>query len=251
MPTPDERLASFDLVGRAAEALQRLKPQELRALWLKAQGHSYNEISALTGWSYTKVNRCLTEGRRSFLSRYANIESGAECARWLPVLSAMVDGEASARAAHGVAPAPAQLPGLPGDAEDAAGQLGAAGGGAAGPAAGRRAGGSADQLTNLDHARLRDRRRRISRARGVLVHEGADRRRGGVGREAGGRRGVRRGRGRRRIRDGRAQGAPYRGHDKPAKTAAAARPRRSCRRARRPPSRRPAAGPQGGAGKPM
>ncbi|MBW3608365.1 MAG: sigma-70 family RNA polymerase sigma factor [Actinobacteria bacterium] len=95
-PTADERLASFDLVGRAAEALQRLKPQELRALWLKAQGHSYNEISALTGWSYTKVNRCLTEGRRSFLSRYATIESGAECALWLPVISAMVDGEASA-----------------------------------------------------------------------------------------------------------------------------------------------------------
>lgn len=95
-PTPDERLASVDLVGRAAEALQRLKPQELRALWLKAQGHSYNEISALTGWSYTKVNRCLTEGRRSFLSRYATIESGAECQRWLPVISAMVDGEASA-----------------------------------------------------------------------------------------------------------------------------------------------------------
>ena len=94
-PTPDERLASFDLVGRAAEALQRLKPQELRALWLKAQGHSYNEISALTGWSYTKVNRCLTEGRRSFLSRYASIESGAECERWLPVISALVDGEAS------------------------------------------------------------------------------------------------------------------------------------------------------------
>ena len=94
-PTPDERLASFDLVGRAAEALQRLKPQELRALWLKAQGHSYNEISALTGWSYTKVNRCLTEGRRSFLSRYATIESGAECELWLPVISAMVDGEAS------------------------------------------------------------------------------------------------------------------------------------------------------------
>ena len=38
LPTPDERLATFDLVGRAAEALQRLKPQELRALWLRAQG---------------------------------------------------------------------------------------------------------------------------------------------------------------------------------------------------------------------
>ncbi len=41
------------------------------------------------------MNRCLTEGRRSFLSRYATIESGAECELWLPVMSAIVDGEAS------------------------------------------------------------------------------------------------------------------------------------------------------------
>jgi RNA polymerase sigma factor (sigma-70 family) len=96
VPTPDEQLTNFDLMGRSAEALQRLKPQELRALWLRAQGHSYNEIGALTGWSYTKVNRCLSEGRRNFLSRYAEIESGAECARWLPIISALVDGEATA-----------------------------------------------------------------------------------------------------------------------------------------------------------
>jgi RNA polymerase sigma factor (sigma-70 family) len=95
VPTPDEQLLSFDLISRSAEALQRLKPQELRALWLKAQGHSYNDIGAITGWSYTKVNRCLTEGRRSFLERYAGIESGAECERWMPVISAMVDGEAT------------------------------------------------------------------------------------------------------------------------------------------------------------
>jgi RNA polymerase sigma factor (sigma-70 family) len=95
VPTPDEQLMSFDLVSRSAEALQRLKPQELRALWLKAQGHSYNDIAAITGWSYTKVNRCLTEGRKSFLERYAGIESGAECERWAPVISAMVDGEAT------------------------------------------------------------------------------------------------------------------------------------------------------------
>jgi RNA polymerase sigma factor (sigma-70 family) len=95
LPTPDEQLLSFDLINRSAEALQRLKPQELRALWLKAQGHSYNEIGAITGWSYTKVNRCLTEGRRSFLERYAGIESGEECRRWTPVISAMVDGEAT------------------------------------------------------------------------------------------------------------------------------------------------------------
>jgi RNA polymerase sigma factor (sigma-70 family) len=95
-PTCEERVAGSDVVARAAEALQRLKPHELRALWLKAEGHSYREIASLTGWTYTKVNRCLTEGRRSFLARYAGIESGEECNRWAPVLSAMVDGEATA-----------------------------------------------------------------------------------------------------------------------------------------------------------
>jgi Putative zinc-finger len=42
----------------------------------------------------TKVNRCLAEGRRSFLERVAGIESGAECKRLEPKLSALADGEA-------------------------------------------------------------------------------------------------------------------------------------------------------------
>lgn len=104
LPTADEQLASFDLLTRSAEALQRLKPQELRALWLRAQGHSYEEIAELCDWTYTKVNRCLTEGRRSFLDRYAEIGSGAECRRWEGVLSAMADGEASARDLAAVRP---------------------------------------------------------------------------------------------------------------------------------------------------
>jgi hypothetical protein len=44
----------------------------------------------------TKVNRCLAEGRKSFLERYAGIESGHECERLAPALSAFVDGEADA-----------------------------------------------------------------------------------------------------------------------------------------------------------
>ena len=48
------------------------------------------------GWTYTKINRCVTEGRRALLERLGAIESGAECARWLPRLSALADGEASA-----------------------------------------------------------------------------------------------------------------------------------------------------------
>jgi len=87
---------AFDRVTRSAEALQRLKPQELRALWLQAQGLSYQEIADHCNWTYTKVNRCITEGRRSLLARYAGIEAGEECARWSATLSALADGEASA-----------------------------------------------------------------------------------------------------------------------------------------------------------
>src|SRR3954468_3744338 len=95
-PSPEDRVLAFEQVARSAEALQRLKPQEVRALWLKAMGNSYQEICEATGWSYTKVNRCLAEGRKSFLARYAGIEEGEGCRRWAPVISAMVDGEASA-----------------------------------------------------------------------------------------------------------------------------------------------------------
>jgi RNA polymerase sigma factor (sigma-70 family) len=94
--SPEERVLSADRTTRAAEALRRLKPQELRAMWLKAMGHSYAEISEVTGYSATKVNRCLAEGRKSFLERFEGIEAGVECERWQPVLSAMVDGEATA-----------------------------------------------------------------------------------------------------------------------------------------------------------
>jgi DNA-directed RNA polymerase specialized sigma24 family protein len=39
--TPEERALTVERATRAAEALRRLKPQELRAMWLKALGHSY------------------------------------------------------------------------------------------------------------------------------------------------------------------------------------------------------------------
>jgi RNA polymerase sigma factor (sigma-70 family) len=102
--SPEERAMSADRATRAAEALKRLKPQELRALWLKALGHSYEEISALTGFSRTKVNRCLAEGRKAFLERYEGIESGEECERWAATLSAIVDGEATAAQLSDVRP---------------------------------------------------------------------------------------------------------------------------------------------------
>lgn len=93
-PSPEEHALAADRVGRSAEALHGLKPQEVRALWLKALGYSYEQICEATGWTYTKTNRCLAEGRKSFLERYARIESGGECERLAPLLSAFVDGEA-------------------------------------------------------------------------------------------------------------------------------------------------------------
>jgi RNA polymerase sigma factor (sigma-70 family) len=91
-----EQVERLDRLQRGAEALQRLKPAEMRCLVLLAQGHSYAEICAITGFTYTKVNRCLAEGRQSFVNRIDRIESGAECERLAPVVSAAADGEAGA-----------------------------------------------------------------------------------------------------------------------------------------------------------
>ena len=91
-----EQAERLERLRQGAEALGHLKPHEIRALVLKAEGFSYREICAMTGWSYTKVNRLLTEGRRAFLRRVSGIQRGAECARYEPLLSALADGEASA-----------------------------------------------------------------------------------------------------------------------------------------------------------
>jgi RNA polymerase sigma factor (sigma-70 family) len=79
-----------------AEAISRLKPQEIRCLLLRAEGYSYKQICEETGFTYTKVNRCLAEGRKAFLDRVAGIEAGAECDRLAPLLSRLADGEATA-----------------------------------------------------------------------------------------------------------------------------------------------------------
>jgi anti-sigma factor RsiW len=45
---------------------------------------------------YTKVNRCLTEGRQALSVRLAGIQGGIECAKLAPLLSALADDDASA-----------------------------------------------------------------------------------------------------------------------------------------------------------
>lgn len=77
---PAERVERRERVEMSAEALAVLKPQERRALALKAEGYSYAEIQAITGWTYTKINRCMAEGRKRFLELFAAIESGTAVA---------------------------------------------------------------------------------------------------------------------------------------------------------------------------
>lgn len=99
---PTERAASRERVVRSREALRSLKPHELRALVLKAQGYSYAEIGKITGWSHTKINRCMAEGRKRFLSVFADIEEGRRCEQLSAALSALADGEADVAGADDV-----------------------------------------------------------------------------------------------------------------------------------------------------
>src|SRR3954468_22632908 len=91
----EEQVLGSDRVSRSAEALRGLKPDEARALMLKAHGLSYEEIARRCGWTYTKVNRCITEGRKRFMDAYAELEAGDACARFAPALQALAAGAAS------------------------------------------------------------------------------------------------------------------------------------------------------------
>lgn len=84
-------------VARSREALQALKPAELQALTLLAEGYSYAEIGERTGFSQTRVNRCLAEGRERFRLILSRSEDGSRCQEMGPLLSAFCDDEASPR----------------------------------------------------------------------------------------------------------------------------------------------------------
>ncbi len=90
---PDERAERSEAIARSREALQALKPAELRALTLLAEGYSYAEIGELTGFSQTKINRLLAEGRNRFRSFLSSSEDGSRCQELRPLLSAFCDGE--------------------------------------------------------------------------------------------------------------------------------------------------------------
>jgi len=50
-------------------ALDDLKPDERTALLLLGLGCTYREIAARENWTYTKVNRCVAEGRAALRAR--------------------------------------------------------------------------------------------------------------------------------------------------------------------------------------
>lgn len=99
---PPERAERREEIARSREALRALKPAELRALTLLAEGYSYAEIGEITSWSKTKVNRSLAEGRERFRRLISRSEDGTRCAELRPLLSAFCDGEAGAAEAASV-----------------------------------------------------------------------------------------------------------------------------------------------------
>jgi DNA-directed RNA polymerase specialized sigma24 family protein len=62
---PADALLDAEDTEEVIDALARIKHDERVALLLLGVGHSYVEIQALTGWSRTKVRRCVYEGRRA------------------------------------------------------------------------------------------------------------------------------------------------------------------------------------------
>ena len=91
----EDEIAGGERIDRSAEALRALKPDEARALLLKAEGMSYEEIGRRFGWTYTKVNRSITEGRARFLKAYRGIEAGEACERHEAALRALAAGTAT------------------------------------------------------------------------------------------------------------------------------------------------------------
>lgn len=89
----EERLHAIDLARRAGEALATLKEDQAQALCMRAQGLSYDEIAEAYGWSYTKTNRTITEGRRAFVDHYLAVERGAVCGDTAELLSGYVAGQ--------------------------------------------------------------------------------------------------------------------------------------------------------------
>ncbi len=94
-PGPDERMRRRERITRADAALKLLKRAEAKCLILKAQGYSYDEVAEITGFSWTKVNRSISEGRKSFLQIFRSIVEGGDCDNYRCDLEALAKDTAS------------------------------------------------------------------------------------------------------------------------------------------------------------
>jgi DNA-directed RNA polymerase specialized sigma24 family protein len=62
-PSPGIDTADLVIARDELALLSQIKESERTALTLFALGLTYQDIMAATGWTYTKVNRAITEGR--------------------------------------------------------------------------------------------------------------------------------------------------------------------------------------------
>jgi RNA polymerase sigma factor (sigma-70 family) len=74
--SPEELCEVGEKAARLRHDFAVLKPDQRQALTLLALGYSYREIAAACGWTRTKVNRCLAEGRAAL--RAASARTGSE-----------------------------------------------------------------------------------------------------------------------------------------------------------------------------
>jgi RNA polymerase sigma factor (sigma-70 family) len=65
----EDRTVDVDALIDARDALGQIKPDQARALIARALGWRYREICDAFAWTYTKTNRCLTEGRQAVRQR--------------------------------------------------------------------------------------------------------------------------------------------------------------------------------------
>jgi DNA-directed RNA polymerase specialized sigma24 family protein len=65
----EERTVDLDALIDIRDALVQIKPDQARALIARALGWRYREICDAFAWTYTKTNRCVTEGRAAVRQR--------------------------------------------------------------------------------------------------------------------------------------------------------------------------------------
>ena len=116
LPGPWERATDRERAHRALAALATLKRDEARALVLQAAGRTYAEIEAETGWSHTKVNRALTEGRAAFRALCRRARRGRRVRPPRPAAPRPRPRPRPRRRGHRPARAPARVRGVPGAA---------------------------------------------------------------------------------------------------------------------------------------